>query len=880
MLAVLISLIMVISILPTSVYSEGDGMECYIDANGGVCTVTELRLDPEGTFDGTLPVPEAPAGCEFIGWFTTLGDPTTQVDENSYLKYVTLHAHYRIKAVSLNGFTDPAAGKTADQQTSGITVPSGAHYTLDSAHWYRYGDGGSTFSGTFTKGDTYYFSAMLEAQDGYFFIQPTGGENMTMDCSVNTSNVSVSECHGLSGNNTLAAVVLDGFNPGTYKISFDANGGTCATVTANTNASDKLAELPVPKAPAGCEFTGWYIDNGDETMSQVNKDTVYNKDTALLAGYFITSVIINGWTDPEIGQTYSDVYNISTVPEGAPYKLDFTQCVDVGETHNLNDTDKFLEGHTFSVSFHLEALKPGYVFKPGTTENKKTVSATVNSTSCGIESSCADSTNQNKAVVLLSGLKLVKYRETHIEGLALNFSSFVHGDQIVATGTLLDEDNNPVTGATVTWDMSSATATTGSDGKFRLTAFADISRNTANTGKASADYTLKISYAGETGVYGACSGTKPYSVTNTVTIIYNANTAHGGDCYLGKYQGGGDAEQKNCFACTDTVYFSDGKFADGLCFAKIAESVAFPLLGWDTDPDAVTPAYAAGASVPDDLVAPGGSLTLYAIWLEPVYLTAIDAQITEPEKGETPAGTAGFTVDPESVIIYSYELLWLKSETKSSVSTDWTYMTAGEKFEAGMWYSANVFAYITDNDHVEDDDLLPTPDPDVSQIFFVSGDVTGTVNSEAHDGIFGPVRPEAQTAYLGYCWQIPYAITAGDGQTYKLNTYRNLQFTCDGDCSRFTGIEIDGASCPASNFDVKSGSTIVTVKGSFLNTLAEGKHSVKFIYRNGESDVVYFNVEKASNPSTGDSGRPGLWLAVALASLTSAAAIIKKRYSL
>ncbi len=79
-----------------------------------------------------------------------------------------------------------------------------------------------------------------------------------------------------------------------YDITFDANGGDCATETLTTDSDGKLSELPVATR-TGYTFNGWY--NGTE---KVDTDTVYTQNTTLTAKWtaskYTVTLVTNGGT--------------------------------------------------------------------------------------------------------------------------------------------------------------------------------------------------------------------------------------------------------------------------------------------------------------------------------------------------------------------------------------------------------------------------------------------------------------------------------------------------------------------------------------------------------------------------------------------------------
>lgn len=79
-----------------------------------------------------------------------------------------------------------------------------------------------------------------------------------------------------------------------------------------------------------------------------------------------------------------------------------------------------------------------------------------------------------------------------------------------------------------------------------------------------------------------------------------------------------------------------------------------------------------------------------------------------------------------------------------------------------------------------------------------------------------------------------------------------------------------------SNYDTAKGSTIVTLKASYVETLSDGNHTIQFMYSDGESEAVSFMVNKAysatdsissqTTPQTSDNSNIFLWLATAAVS--------------
>ncbi len=84
-----------------------------------------------------------------------------------------------------------------------------------------------------------------------------------------------------------------------------------------------------------------------------------------------------------------------------------------------------------------------------------------------------------------------------------------------------------------------------------------------------------------------------------------------------------------------------------------------------------------------------------------------------------------------------------------------------------------------------------------------------------------------------------YAITEGTGSSYALQSGNSLTVRGNGDFSKFTGIKVDGVQIGADNYEAKSGSTIVTLKSSYLDTLAAGTHSLEIQWTDGSASAAF-----------------------------------------
>ena len=80
-------------------------------------------------------------------------------------------------------------------------------------------------------------------------------------------------------------------------------------------------------------------------------------------------------------------------------------------------------------------------------------------------------------------------------------------------------------------------------------------------------------------------------------------------------------------------------------------------------------------------------------------------------------------------------------------------------------------------------------------------------------------------------------IIAGDNQIYNKASGSDVTITCNGDFAKFTGIKVDGSVVDSSNYTAVSGSTVLTLKASYLGTLTDGSHTITFVYTDGEANT-------------------------------------------
>ena len=81
-----------------------------------------------------------------------------------------------------------------------------------------------------------------------------------------------------------------------------------------------------------------------------------------------------------------------------------------------------------------------------------------------------------------------------------------------------------------------------------------------------------------------------------------------------------------------------------------------------------------------------------------------------------------------------------------------------------------------------------------------------------------------------------YAVTDGNGSTWTESDNGGLTFTVNGYHEKFAGLVINGETVDKKYYDVKAGSTVITLKAEYLKTLTAGKYTILVQYADGSTD--------------------------------------------
>ena len=90
-----------------------------------------------------------------------------------------------------------------------------------------------------------------------------------------------------------------------------------------------------------------------------------------------------------------------------------------------------------------------------------------------------------------------------------------------------------------------------------------------------------------------------------------------------------------------------------------------------------------------------------------------------------------------------------------------------------------------------------------------------------------------------------YKFTERANQTYTIDESKNATFRIDADYSLFTNkVYVDNKLVDSTNYDSKSGSTVITLKDEYLKTLSVGEHTLKVAFSDNGEAITKFTIKE------------------------------------
>lgn len=123
---------------------------------------------------------------------------------------------------------------------------------------------------------------------------------------------------------------------------------------------------------------------------------------------------------------------------------------------------------------------------------------------------------------------------------------------------------------------------------------------------------------------------------------------------------------------------------------------------------------------------------------------------------------------------------------------------------------------------------------------------------------------------------VDYRIIKGDGSQWTVEEKDSITMTANGAYCKFIGIQVDGKDVAFPNYTVASGSTVITLRPEYLNTLSTGKHTLTVLYTDGQTNGTFEILAKSetNTPQTSDDSNTSFWTWLMLAAAFGMAGII------
>ena len=97
-------------------------------------------------------------------------------------------------------------------------------------------------------------------------------------------------------------------------------------------------------------------------------------------------------------------------------------------------------------------------------------------------------------------------------------------------------------------------------------------------------------------------------------------------------------------------------------------------------------------------------------------------------------------------------------------------------------------------------------------------------------------------------------IVEGADQTVEKDGTSGVTIKTDGDYNEFTGVWVDGQEIGRDQYTAEAGSTVITLKPAYIETLTAGSHVITIRFVNGEAETGLTVKEKTTEPDTEEPG--------------------------
>ena len=101
-----------------------------------------------------------------------------------------------------------------------------------------------------------------------------------------------------------------------------------------------------------------------------------------------------------------------------------------------------------------------------------------------------------------------------------------------------------------------------------------------------------------------------------------------------------------------------------------------------------------------------------------------------------------------------------------------------------------------------------------------------------------------------------YSIIDGAGSSWTEDTTGSITMRADGEFDKFQSVQVDGMTVDPTYYTAQQGSTIITLKPEFLQTLAAGTHTLTILFADGAASAD-FTVKEVQEENPGNQSGEG-----------------------
>lgn len=97
----------------------------------------------------------------------------------------------------------------------------------------------------------------------------------------------------------------------------------------------------------------------------------------------------------------------------------------------------------------------------------------------------------------------------------------------------------------------------------------------------------------------------------------------------------------------------------------------------------------------------------------------------------------------------------------------------------------------------------------------------------------------SDVAVLTVSGSVAYRILDGADSEWKQNTDGTVTIRGNGEFSKFVSVRVDGTLVDEKNYTAREGSTIITLKADYLQTLSVGTHTFEIVWTDGSAETSF-----------------------------------------